>query len=138
MKDTSVSQVLKIVAVTPKTQEIHVIQEMIIRYPQYKLTGVFSHGKAAIEAVRAAPPDILIIDICLDDMDGVTFIEQLQDLIASVKFILLNYSDSPETIMATYRLGIHDLLTKPLDIRELHAVISRPKKIYRAAHGTIE
>lgn len=138
MKNESASQTLKILAVTPKTQEIHVIQEMIVRYPQYKLTGVFRNGKAAIGAVREAPPDILIIDISLDDMNGLDFIQQLEDLIPSVKFILLNDSNPPEVIMATYRLGIHELLTKPLDIGELHEVINKPRTLRRANHGTSE
>lgn len=77
-------------------------------------------GEAALQAVIAARPNILILDIGLPDIDGVEVTRRLREWSAVPIIILSVRNDEAEKIRAL-DAGADDYLTKPFGIGELLA-----------------
>lgn len=78
-------------------------------------------GTAALEAARVAPPDLMLVDMHLGDMDGLQLAERLRgcSATAGIHLVALSADALPEQIRATLDVGFEDYLTKPIDSRAL-------------------
>ena len=88
-----------------------------------------SHGFTLAEAVTGAegiqlaarqPPDVVILDLGLPDMDGVQVIEQLRGW-TNVPIIVLSARGQEQDKVAVLDAGADDYLTKPFGTNELLA-----------------
>lgn len=77
-------------------------------------------GREALEAVLTFRPDVIILDLGLPDIDGVTVIEEIRKL-NTVPIIVLSVRDRQEDKINALNSGADDYLTKPFGIEELHA-----------------
>lgn len=103
-------------------------QDMIYNYiktnlPLYKVTNICGNGKDALEAFRNCPADILLVDIRMPIMDGLTFIEKLNEITTDMVPIIISSYGEFSYAQTAMRLGVAHYLLKPLDFRELkHAL----------------
>ncbi|MEN6410265.1 MAG: response regulator transcription factor [Anaerolineaceae bacterium] len=81
-----------------------------------------STGEAGIALAVAQPPDIIILDMSLPDMDGKQVCEQIREW-SRVPIIVLSVRDSEKDKVAALDKGADDYLTKPFGIEELLARI---------------
>ena len=77
-------------------------------------------GTAALSVAAAHPPDLVILDLGLPDMDGVEVIRGLRGWSAAPIVILSGRTDSADKVDAL-DAGADDYLTKPFGIDELMA-----------------
>src|SRR3954451_5468365 len=75
----------------------------------YVVTDVAT-GKAALEEIGAVPPDAVLLDFRLPDMEGIDLIPYCVQ--AFVPVILLTGEDSPEVIVQAMQIGAQDYLVK--------------------------
>ena len=80
-------------------------------------------GEDALQTATANPPDVIILDIMMPRMDGLTALHRLrsQASTASIPIILLTARGLPEDRVRGLELGADDYITKPFDITELAA-----------------
>ena len=83
------------------------------------------NGKAAIEMVMQHDPDLMLLDLQLPDINGLDVLHQLAKEKHSVPTIFITAYGSEEVATKALRLGVHDYLTKPLDLDLLKAAIAR-------------
>jgi two-component system, OmpR family, KDP operon response regulator KdpE len=81
-----------------------------------------SRGEEGISLAVAQPPDVVILDMSLPDMDGVEVCRRLREW-SSVPIIVLSVRDSEKDKVAALDKGADDYLTKPFGIEELLARI---------------
>lgn len=97
------------------------IREMLkeIFFSEFKFVYTAGNGIQGIEQFNLHHPDLIITDIKMRKMDGLTMIEKIQKLDAQQKFIIITaYSDEHHLKIAG-RLGIKEIFVKPVDSREL-------------------
>lgn len=87
----------------------------------YKVSGVET-GKAAVKAIAATAPDIVILDLGLPDMDGKEVIREVRAW-SKVPIIVLSARDRESEKIAALDLGADDYVNKPFGIGELLARI---------------
>lgn len=75
----------------------------------YAVTDVAT-GKDALEEVAVAPPDAVLLDFRLPDMDGIDLVPQFVQ--GYLPVILLTGEDSPEVIVQAMQKGAQDYLVK--------------------------
>ncbi len=99
--------------------------------PDYELTGTAEDGVAGLELIRTTNPDLVIMDIRMPRMDGLTMLKILREQQILCRVIVLSaYSDFDYAKQAI-DLGIENYLLKPINILEL-------RKVLRKAEGEIE
>jgi two-component system KDP operon response regulator KdpE len=77
-------------------------------------------GSAALRAAAAAPPDLVILDLGLPDMDGVNVVHGLRGW-TRVPIIILSARDRQGDKVDALDAGADDYLTKPFGMDELLA-----------------
>ncbi|HEU4319551.1 MAG TPA: response regulator [Acidimicrobiia bacterium] len=80
-------------------------------------------GEDALQKASSNPPNVIILDIMMPRMDGLTALHRLrsQATTAAVPIILLTARGLPEDRVRGLELGADDYITKPFDITELAA-----------------
>jgi PAS domain S-box-containing protein len=90
--------------------------------PEYEVDS-FADGEAALEAMRKAPPELVLTDVMMPRMDGYQLLRAVRadhDL-KDVPVILLSARAGEESRIEGLDLGADDYLVKPFSARELTA-----------------
>ncbi len=88
-------------------------------------TQVFGDGEAALEHLRSAEPyDLVILDVMLPGMDGVSLCRELRGgevgpALVDVPIIMLTARDDETSVVVGLEVGADDYITKPFRPREL-------------------
>ena len=86
----------------------------------YRVTSAGT-GAGALEHVARTPPDLLLLDLGLPDLDGTEVIKELRRRKSAVPIVVLSArADSADKVEAL-DAGASDYLTKPFDVVELMA-----------------
>jgi PAS domain S-box-containing protein len=89
----------------------------------YATVTACSDGKAALAAIRSAPPDLLLSDVMMPKLDGFGLIARIRadDTLRHVPVILLSARAGEEAKVEGLRAGADDYLVKPFAANELLA-----------------
>ena len=98
------------------------------RHYQVEMAG---DGMAALDAARAFEPDLVVLDLNMPEMDGLSVIRELRNRSGVPILVLSVREDEPDKI-AALDLGADDYLTKPFGTGELMA---RVRALLRRAGG---
>lgn len=98
-----------------------------------------SSGANALELYKKDPPDLVVADLALSEMDGMQLLEELLAYDPTAKIIITAESTNKEMIARAFRLGALDVLEKPL---EPEFLISKIKELLaredRALEGNLQ
>ncbi len=83
--------------------------------------NIVNKGIMAIEAVKIEPPDIIVLDLGLPDMDGMEVLTHLRQLNATLPILILTARDNLEDKVKGLNAGADDYQVKPFEIPELLA-----------------
>ena len=89
--------------------------------PEGYLTETAASGAAAIEAIARRPPDLILLDVMMPDMNGyeVAKLIKANPTTAHIPIIMLTALIDRESRMAGLDAGAEEFLTKPVDRAEL-------------------
>jgi two-component system OmpR family response regulator len=105
-----------------------------LRYEGFE-TSTAGDGRAALEAVEAFRPDLLVLDVMLPDLDGFEVQRKLIDRGLRVPVLFLTARDATEDKVRGLRVGADDYVTKPFSLEEL---VARIRAILRRTQGSTE
>ena len=80
------------------------------------------HVTTGLEALAAGGPDVVLLDLGLPDLDGVTVCRQLRERSAAAIIVVTARGEEPERVLAL-DAGADDYLVKPFGLAELLARI---------------
>ncbi len=94
----------------------------------FEIAGEAENGKDALEIAERTIPDIVITDIKMPFMDGLTLSELLKEKISTVRIIILTGFDEFEYAQKAVRLNLAEYVLKPVSSIELLDVLIKVKK----------
>ena len=97
------------------------LNESIQEYLQehgYSVESYFD-GLQAFEAIKDNAYDLLLLDINVPSMDGLSFLEKLHEMKIHIPTIYISALVDIEDISRAYNLGCYDYLKKPFHLKEL-------------------
>ena len=85
-----------------------------------------SNGKEALEKLQTESEiDMMLTDINMPEMDGLTLLAKMNELNMSMKTVVLSAYGDVENMTRALNLGAFDFLNKPIDFKQLESVITR-------------
>lgn len=90
------------------------------------------NGRAALAQARATPPDLVLLDIMMPRMDGLSFLQAFRKE-SRTPVILLTARLAEADIVTGLELGADDYLTKPFGMREL---VARMRAVLRRSQAS--
>jgi two-component system OmpR family response regulator len=102
-----------------------------LRFAGFEVTSAATAGEA-VAAATAQPPDLVLLDVMLPDMDGFEVVRRLREDGAPVPVLFLTARDRQADKVTGLSLGADDYVTKPFDLAEL---IARIRAILRRTTG---
>jgi two-component system OmpR family response regulator len=94
--------------------------EAALRHNGFDVEAVAS-GRAALEAAADRPPDLIVLDVMLPDLDGFEVCRRLRSGGDRTPVLFLTARDSTEDKIRGLTLGGDDYLVKPFSLEELVA-----------------
>ncbi|ACK68648.1 response regulator receiver modulated diguanylate cyclase [Gloeothece citriformis PCC 7424] len=103
-------------------------------------------GKQALERVKIAHPDLILLDLMMPEMNGLQVCEKLKSdaNYAEIPIIFLTASDEQEDLLQAFKMGAVDYVTKPFKSGELlarvktHLELKRTKDALKMAYAELE
>jgi response regulator NasT len=86
------------------------------------VTGTAGTGRGAIEMVRTSEPDLILMDIALPGLDGITAAREILTFRPLPIVIVTGHAD-PELVERAAAAGVFTYLLKPVGQRDLDAAI---------------
>jgi len=84
----------------------------------YRVTAVNS-GDSAIRELDEKVFDVVVLDLKMPGMDGITTLKEIKKLGLFTETLILTGHGSIDTAMEAIKLGAYDYLTKPCEVDEL-------------------
>ena len=79
----------------------------------------YSCAEDALAALKNQTPDLIISDVCMPGIDGITFLQEVRKEHAELPFLLITAHANVRDAVKSLKLGAVDYLEKPLDLDEL-------------------
>ena len=112
---------MKILLVEDEYRIAKALAEVLI--DQNYLVDIASDGQAGWEFAKAFPYDLIVLDLMLPKLDGITLCKQLRQEGYSTPILLLTAKDSSTDKVIGLDAGADDFVVKPFDLQELMARI---------------
>jgi DNA-binding NarL/FixJ family response regulator len=102
-------------------------------------TETASDGLEALELVAASPPDLVLLDVMMPGMDGISVLRVLKEDPETrlIPVVLMTALNAVEDRVRGIEAGADDFLSKPVDDRELLARIRTALSVKRAIDETV-
>ena len=79
----------------------------------------------ALRTIQSHPPDIVITDLRMEEMDGITLLKKAKAVSPATDFVVMTAYATVETALETMRQGAYDYIIKPFTTDELLMLIER-------------
>lgn len=98
----------------------------------FKSVLIASNGEEALELFKINKIDLIISDINMPKMDGLTFLKKLRELHNDIPFIFLTARQEANTIIDAIQFDISNYILKPIDLKNFLSIVDKSvKKSYK-------
>ena len=104
------------------------IRKLLAFENDIEVVAVAGNGKDAIECARQYKPNVILMDINMPDMDGITAAELIVQAVPSAQVIMVSVQSEADYLRRAMLVGARDFVTKPFSADELISTIRRVHK----------
>lgn len=83
------------------------------------------NGREALEALQKHPAEIIISDVRMPDMDGISLLRAARELYPDIGIVLMTAFATVDTAREAFKLGADDFIQKPFDVEELKLIVRK-------------
>ncbi len=104
------------------------LRELIERKTKFEVVGEARTGREVLDQVDKLRPDIILLDIQMPELDGISVARQLATSHPDIKIIMLTMYRQDQHLIDAIKAGVKGYLLKDADAEELLSVIQRVEK----------
>ena len=93
----------------------------------FAVVGDAENGEDALEKIENLEPDVVLTDIRMPYMDGLTLAERIRQKYPSMKIVIFSGYDDFEYAKQAIKLNVTEYILKPVNVEELTAILKRIK-----------
>lgn len=101
--------------------------ELSLQREGYEVKLAFT-AKSGLEGLKSFLPDVVILDLKLPDMDGISVLEKIKNFDEDIIVIMITAFGETKTAVEAIKKGSYDFITKPFDLNQLTLSIGRSLK----------
>lgn len=118
------SKPIKILLVDDRPNNLRVLSNILIEQG-YQVQRAIS-GQLALNAAFASPPDLILLDIMMPEMDGYEVCQRLKEneITKQIPVIFLSVLDDVQDKIKAFKVGGSDYINKPFQLEEVVARIN--------------
>ena len=83
------------------------------------------NGLKAIDAYKTNKPDLVLMDITMPEMDGLSALKELKKIDADVKVIMLTALGQESVVLEAVKSGAKDFIVKPFERDRVMSAINK-------------
>lgn len=99
------------------------IRELVKIESDFEVKGIAATAEIAISLIKKYNPDVVIMDINMPDMDGITAIQEIKKLDANTKVLALTGYDDSDLIYRAMKVGARGYILKTMAASQLVTAI---------------
>ena len=92
---------------------IKIVLRDIIEKAGFRVVGEASNGEQAITMYQDMRPDVVLMDITMPGMDGLTALKKIREIDAAARVIICSALGQQQLIVQAIQLGAKDFIVKP-------------------------
>ncbi len=92
---------------------IKIVLRDILEKSGFHVVGEASNGKQALAMYQERHPDVVLMDITMPDMDGLTALKKIREIDPAAKVIICSALGQQRLIVQAIQLGAKDFIVKP-------------------------
>jgi pilus assembly protein CpaE len=96
-----------------------------------EVVGACRNGAEGVELAIETQPDVVLMDINMPEMDGISATEAIRKKVPFTQIVILSVQGDSNYMRRAMLAGARDFLTKPIDVDELSAAIRRAGRVAR-------
>ncbi len=100
------------------------IEQALAEHPKLTLIGLVDDGYLAIESCLQNPPNLVLMDIGLPGLDGITATQRIKEQLPNTRVIMLTSHNSENEVMAALSSGADAYCIKGRDISVIFTAIA--------------
>ena len=100
------------------------ILEILLKGMGHKV-GVASNGREALESLREHPADLVLTDLRMPEMDGLSLLREMRRLEIEVPVILITAYGAVETAVDAMKEGAADFIIRPFENEVVELAVNR-------------
>jgi adenylate cyclase len=129
-----------LVADDEKDLEMLIKQKFRQKIREHQYEFVFAvNGNDALEKIQQHPDiDIVLSDINMPEMDGLTLLSRLNESSPLIKSVIVSAYGDMENIRAAMNLGAFDFITKPINFDDLSLTMEKTIRYVANIHETLK
>src|ERR1700733_2491195 len=119
-----------IMIVDDNPANLKLLEDMLVQRG-YRVRS-FPRGRLALMAAMKNPPDLILLDINMPEMNGYEVCERLKSTgtLADIPVIFLSGLNETEDKVKAFRAGAVDYISKPFQFEEVHARVETHLKLH--------
>lgn len=98
---------------------------MLATIDDVEVAAIASNGIQAVELAREHHPDIVLLDINMPEMDGLSAFRRIAQIHPDTGCIIISAEKDTMTLRTAMSLGVQEYLIKPFTVEELETAIAR-------------
>ena len=110
---------------------VEAVKIMITRLSlNYEVVGYACDGIHGLEVVRREKPDIVLTDIRMPGLDGLSLIEEAKEFCPDTIFVVISGYTEFEYARRALSMGVKDYIDKPISIEKLKTVLTKIEEYF--------
>jgi len=114
---------LKVLIVDDHRLMLQAIRASLSRHEDIEIVGEADSGEKVLPLVGQTGPDVVLLDVRMPGMDGLTVLERLREQYPSIAVVMLSGIDDPVLVRAALERGAAAFVLKHVDSRDLGSAL---------------
>jgi two-component system, response regulator YesN len=138
MPETGTDKRLRVLIADDYQETRRSVRIMLSMNADVLVVAIAKDGPEAIDLAREHHPDIVVMDINMPGMDGLTAFKQISEIYPDTGCIIISAQKEIDMLNQAITLGVQEYLGKPFTIEELNEAVNRVGQQVRQKRPSLE